>query len=313
MSNTKVITDNLSTKDNIIKQNHESTFRTQIIAGYDMYVDEMGVTKFGTTVFETENMTLLGGSIFTLEKLVNKWCEHPKIPTLKDILDMEPKDGANQTIWTDDSTPSEYGGHPENNVLYLFGVGIGGAGESIANVKDVKYTQRNIDEMIPLRTVTNDTELSVDEHEKYFCRIKPSSDIVQYYLKRFDSVDIKCKRKDSDDEASGSDVGDEYYMQEDNIPIDTYLELKLTISKKDVREYFASDIEKARINTIGLYTAIPVELKTPITVAYDPLEGNTYHRTMEYDHVKCFSAFNFDNEMLSLPKDLTILYRIFAK
>ena len=44
--------------------------RTKITAGYDPYIDpKNGVTKFGTKVFETENMIVLGGSLFTLEKV----------------------------------------------------------------------------------------------------------------------------------------------------------------------------------------------------------------------------------------------------
>jgi hypothetical protein len=316
MSNVRIISDTLTHNDTMKQYHDKSTFRTQIICGTDPYLDKFGNTKFGTELFRTENMTLIAGSIFSLEKLANlRLNSDLKVSLLSDYFNDNnlgaPVDGEGNPVWTELETDIL----SQDNALYLFGVGIGGAGESIADVSDVKYVQRNISEMIPFTIVGDDSELQASDHDKYFCRINPinSNEGIKYYLKKFDSAEIKCKWRDSDEEASGSDVGSDYYTSESTTPIETFLELKLTISKQDVRDYFTGDIEKTRINTIGLYTATPKKLYRPINVQYDASNGGTIQRTIEYDQVRCFSAFNFDNEMLSLPKDITFLYRIFSK
>ena len=73
----------------------------------------------------------------------------------------------------------------------------------------------------------------------------------------------------------------------------------LKISKKDVRDYFElyGDIEQCRINSIGLFTGAKRTLP----------DG-----TEDYQQVKLFSKLNIPNEMLTLKKDLTIVYRIYT-
>ena len=312
MSNIKIISDKLTHNDSIKQCHEKSTFRTQIICGTDPYLDKFGNTKFGNVLFETENMTLIAGSIFSLEKLANIRSQL-KVSLLSDYFKDNnlgaPVDGAGNPVWNELETDTLI----QDNALCLFGIGIGGAGESIANVSDVKYVQRNITEMIPFRIVGDDSELQASDHEKYFCRVN-STDGIRYYLKKFDSVEIKCKWRDSDEEANGSNVGDDYYMSNSTTPIETFLELKLTISKYDVRDYFIDNIEQARYNTIGLYTATPKTLDPPFNVQYDASNGGQLvKREVEYDQIRCFSAFNFDNEMLDIQKDITYLYRIFSK
>lgn len=317
MEKIKLITDNLSTKDGITISKASPGFRTQIIAGYDHFVDEMGHSRFGEVVFEEENMTLIGGSIFTLEKLFGVRM-NPNIMAVSQLSDVFASDGINgPDVWSRASTDNL----PAENVVCLFGVGIGGAGNSIGNVKDVKYYQRTLDSMVPLRMVTDDSELSISEHSKYFCRSE-SDGLVSYYLKKFDNVEIKCKWRDSDDEGEGSNVTSDYYNTSDTVttPMETFVELTLKITKDDIREYFeiennGENVELARVNTVGLFTGISKNLETPIPVEYDTSIGTTepYYRTTDYDQVTCFSALNFDNIMLSLPKELTIIYRIFTK
>jgi hypothetical protein len=313
MNRTIILNDNLSNLDTVkpLTDHYSPYYRTEVIAGYDYHVDEMGRDRFGKEIFRKENMTLIGGGLFTLEKLFGLRANSPTVSQLKDVF-------ASQNIpapdgWTDrDPNP-----HNVDNIVCLFGVGIGGADDSIASVRDVKYYQRNIENMVPFRQVTNDTVMTKAEHEKYYCR-SVSNGVISYYLKKFDNAEIKCKWRDADEEAEGSDVQNEYWTTSSSVttPIETYIQLRLQISKYDVREYFqnvSNGVELARVNTVGLFTGVPVTLENPVPVQYDGDEGEPYKRTIEYDQVTCFSALNFDNEMLSLPKDLTIIYRIFVK
>lgn len=311
-SKTVILNDNLEANGGL-KINHSNPyFRTQVIAGYDHYIDNLGRDAFGKVVFEEENMLLIGGSIFTLEKLFGVRSSL-EVSQLSDVFTTM---GLNKpSVWNGASSAP----HPENSTVCLFGVGTGGADESIASIHDVKYYQRNISGMIPIRHVEDDSILSPSDHDKYFCR-SVNDGMISYYLKKFENVTIECKWRDSDNEAEGSDVDADYYNTSDNntTPIETYVQITLKISKDDVREYFEAmdeveNIEKARINTIGLFVGVPKDLDTKINVEYDPATGETKQRTFDYDQVTCFSCLNFDNEMLALPKDLTFIYRIFTK
>lgn len=315
MNSTKILSDNMSTMETKALASHDNPyFRTQVIAGYDPYIDEKGVTRFGEEIFNKENMLLIGGSVFTLEKLFNTRINSElHISQLRDVFG---GDIPHPVGWGTASTNN----HTADNAVCLFGVGIGGAGDTIADIKDVKYYQRNVDKMIPMRVVSNDADLTAAEHDIYYCRsVDNSTDpaLISYYLKKFDNVSIQCRWRDSENEAEGSNVTSEYFntSPQTTTPIETYVELTLKISKDDIREYFElnDNIEKARLNTIGLFSAVPVTLDDPIPVEYDAASGVTYQRTTEYDQVVCFSCLNFDNEMLALPKELTIVYRIFTK
>ena len=203
MSKTITLNDNINTSDHSIKIGHSNPFfRTQVIAGYDHFIDDMGVSRFGEVVFEEENMTLIGGSIFTLEKLFGVRASNPQVSQLADYF--TDNNIAKPSIWSGRDTEPLSG----DNIVCMFGVGIGGANESIGSVKDVKYYQRNIDTLIPLRQVDSDSDLTASEHEKYWCR-SVSGGLISYYLKKFDNIRIMTKWRDSEHEAEGSNVDNE--------------------------------------------------------------------------------------------------------
>lgn len=90
-------------------------FRTEIVA----------TNELGETLFKTENATLIGGGLYTLEKLFG--VEAPlKVAYLNEIMGFG--QGAIQETEI----------YPKNNTVCLFGVGIGGAGDTSAEVYDVE-------------------------------------------------------------------------------------------------------------------------------------------------------------------------------
>ena len=122
-----------------------------------------------------------------------------------------------------------------------------------------------------------------------------------YYLKTFEQQPvIKALWKDSDDQdEDGSEVEGGVHESTRTEPIETFVEMILKITKKDVRDYFElyGDIEQCRINSIGLFTGA---------------KRNLSDGTTDYQQVKLFSKLNIPNEMLTLKKDLTIVYRIYT-
>lgn len=263
------------TSNGTVKLKHSSPYtRTQIIA-YD---------DFGEVLFETENQIVLGGALFTLEKVFGV-TSPLKVEYLNDI----------KGIATSGQQVTEI--YPKDNVVCLFGVGIGGCGDSYKSVKDVKFYEREIEEMIPFRLVSG--ELPSMIKNKYFFKGTYKTKNA-YYLKKFEQdPKIKVLWKDGEGDADGSEVPNGVHTTQRTEAIETFVEITLRIDKDDIREYFdeTGEIEQARINSIALFTGVPAQLA----------DGTT-----DYKQVKMFSKLNIPNEMLNVTKSFTMVYRIYA-
>lgn len=294
---------NILSVNDKLKYNDGSKFfnRTKIIGGYDPYKDKNGVTRFGTKVFETENMIVLGGGLFTLEKLFNV-TPNLEVDYLENYLTgFSPEYGSGLNTAASSST--------EEPVICLFGVGTGGASDTINSTLDVKYWEREVQGMIPFRQT--ELDLAADEVDKYWFKSKTTVNNIektQYYLKSFESVpEIKALWLDSGEEGvDGSEVQSNVHStpSSSSTPIETFVELTLKLSKNDIQEYFndTANVGVPRINTIGLFTGKKV-------TATDPSTGLTH---TDYRHVKLFSKLNINNEVLTSGKELTIVYRIYT-
>ena len=269
------------------------TFRTRVIGGYDPYIDKKsGITKFGEVVFDKPNMVVLGGAEYVLERVFNVQAGL-KVAYLEDIIP-----GVKL------STEPEITGYPTGHTVCLFGVGIGGCGDSMTDVIPTYYYEREIVDMIPLRQTAS--ALSTSDATKYFFKKAVTvngTSKTAYYLKKFESdPQIKVLWDDGEGDEDGSEVGENVYETSSSVTtgIETFIELVLKISKNDVREYFVDNgnVDQTRINSIGLFTGVPVTVATGVT---------------DYRAVRLFSKININNEMLTLNKDLTISYRIYTK
>ena len=290
MSKNLKLIDNINNNDSVQFLLHKPGFKTKVIAGYDPYKDKNGVTQFGEVVFEKDNSIVLGGGLYVLEKLFNVQ-SGLTVAYLNDIMG----------IATTGEPITEI--YPKDNCICLFGVGIGGSGESLSDVYDVKYYEREIMQMIPFRQTAD--ELTSADSEKYWFK-KPvvvnGVNKTAYYLKTFEAVpEIRVLWRDGIGDEDGSEVQSNVYNtpSTNTTPIDTFIEILLKVSRNDVREYFQDlgSTEVARINSIGLFTGI----KAPISdTEYD------------YKQVKLFSKLNINNEVLATSKDMTISYRIYT-
>ena len=274
----KILKDNINQKD-IIKphriESKQGNIRTKII-GLDTLTKEV--------LFESTNQIVLGGAMFILEKLFNV-----EAPITVDYL--------NNIMGIAAENPIEEK-YPKNTAVCLFGVGIGGCGDSSLSVVDVNFYEREIFDMVPFR-VTDD-ELNEEDQTKYWFKRRESDGRTSYFLKTFEQDPvIKVLWKDGDEDEDGAEVSSGVHDTQRTEPIETFVELILKITKKDVREYFEinGNIEEARINSIGLFTGI----KQPMS------DGSE-----DYKQVKLFSKLNIPNEMLVMNKDMTIIYRIYT-
>ena len=243
------------------------------------------VDDFGNILFEREtNQTVLGGALFTILKVFGtelNW----SVEDLNNIMGIA---NTGDTLTEEDL---------HNTYVCLFGAGIGGAGEVKGTTKQVKFYQRELEEMIPFRLT--DQALQPSEMNKYWLRQGLDAGYTAYYLKEIQNKAVKALWQDGVDGEDGSAIPPNVYASQLDTPIECFCDLSLRIDKKDFREYFAiaDSLDSARINTIGLFTGVKSKLA----------DGST-----DYKNVKLFSAFNFDNEYFQLEKGITVSYRVYV-
>ena len=283
----KILRDQLHYNDAVVST-HQPTLwaRTQIIGGYGLHIDEKtGISQLDEVVFETENMVPLLGVQYAMEQLFGV-----KGPLTAPTLDVQMQIGAQSPMPAANGMP-----YPAGHKVCLFGVGTGGAGGNNLIAHEVKYNDINVSDMVPFRFTT--AELSETDKAKYFGHKLEESGYHSYYLKRFDTDPvIRHLYKNGEDEEDGSEVDNTFFVDPGTFGVQSFTEMCLTISRKDVREYFQfmGNIEECRVNSIGLFSAI-----------YDPIVN-------DYSQIQLFSKLNIPTEPLSLSKDMNILYRVYG-
>ena len=264
-----------------IKQ-HNKTFRTRIDA----------FNEFGEALFtQEENETVLAGAITVMEKL---WGVRAplQVATINEIMDINKDIGTTAGNLTSD------------DIVCLWGIGIGGSGDAFGSIRPVNFYEREIgqngqkDQMIPFRVVQ--TPLDSDEGAKYHMMTQREDKLYAYYLKSFE-IDpiIKVLWKDGAEGEDGSEVDPDVHNTKRTDLIEAFTEMHLKITKKDVREFFEANgnIQMSRINTIGLFTGRKIEVSPG---------------KFDYVNVKLFSKLNMDNEPLTNAKEINFIYRIYT-
>jgi hypothetical protein len=291
MSETRVFKDRITSRDsvenviNAFKQGvHKPVFRTRISMK----------NEFGETIFSNEtNETVLGGALTVLEKLCGIKA-NLKVGSINSIM------GINDTVPASDSSAGN------DDILCLWGVGVGGCGDAFSSRRVVKFQEREVgqnhhaEQMLPFRVVPEPFDVTDDNAARYFMMRERSDGYYEYFLKTFE-IDpiIKVLYKDGEKGEDGTEVEDNVYDTTREDGIEAFVEIHLKITKNDIREYFErmGEIEKARFNTIALMTGRKTEIS----------EGR-----YDYTNVKMFSKINIENEALQSAKELQIVYDIFV-
>lgn len=180
-------------------------------------------------------------------------------------------------------------------LVCLFCVGTSGCGPEPSQVYDVDYTKWIApEELVPIRYQLTDNDLTDEDREKYFGRKQiPAMNRIAYYFKGFD-VEPQFKAIYVD----GTPIDEHIYVSDNTIDVEVYIELKMSITKRDCRDYFIahSGINDAKINTISLCVAYPKEYN-----------GYTY-----YQSIRPLTRLNFSTEsLIDQTKGIDIIYDLF--
>lgn len=286
---TKHLNDSFSMKDKVGgAHKHRPTLwaYTQIIGGYGLHTNpETGMSELDEVVFETENMVPIGGVQFAMEQIFG--VAGPLI-----VPSLSKNDGIGATDSTMEGSANNP--HPYGTKVCLFGIGVEGAAENNLTANEVTYLESKVSGMVPFR-YTNQA-LSEDDQKKYFGK-KMVKETQAYYLKAFDGVPVIHNFKASNVEGEdGDEVTSDAFDTVSDKTIQSLTEMNLTISKKDIKEWFTAqgNVEDSRVNSIALYSAV-----------YDVDKG-------DYADIHMFSKLNIPTEPMSLTKDMHVIYRVYG-
>lgn len=323
--NTIHVKDTLHKRDNTIigGKGHGIWAKTEVLCSNgDVIYNPYGKSSFapGAPFTRSENMVVVGGVEYVMEKVFGVQSEQFPIPTM---YSAEGEDGIGLP---DSSAPTETYLTPQGevatlyrygNLVQLFGVGITGTAENDVSVYPVDYREKSIKlskvntdgltvtgTMLPFR-FTAET-LSNEERQKYFGKKVNEDGVTAYYYKKFESAPvIKHIWK------TGEDVDDETLVSSDDIwrnmsglnAVETFTEIVFKVTKKDMKEWFISleQEDRTRINTLALFSGEYVRDLS------DPADYG------DYRDVRLFSKLCIPTEYLTLSKDLNIIYRVYGQ
>lgn len=292
--------------------------RTEVVVGYGkVHNNPTGKSTLDEVIFTGQNTVPLGGVQYVMERCFG--VRGPiSVPTLyrpdtEEITGIGKPDSNSPT----ETYPSPDGDkriiYRDGHLVQLFGIGITGHAENDVTVYPVDYRENSINinmttadgtivtgTMIPFRHTAE--ELNEIDVKKYFGKLTKDG-ITSYFLKRFEQDPaIKHIWKTGEDDENETEVSQDEVWQNNvgSNTVETFTEIILKITKKDVKEWFTSIDQqaRARITTIALFNG-----------EYVVDEGETYG---DYRDVRMFSKLNIPVEYLSLSKDLNIIYRVYG-
>lgn len=272
MNKIKILNDGINTKE--VYKYKQNQVRGHVIA----YVHGTDIP-----LFEKDNKVIVPGSAFTAMKHFKGLQIPMKTKTYNTALGLD-----NIVSITDQEERLD-------QYVYLFAVGTSGCGPENSQVYDVDYTKW-IDpaDLVPFKYQLTANDLSDEMREKYFGRKAiPASDRIAYYFKAFET-DPVFKQQYID----GTSIDENIYISDNSLDVQSYVELKMSITTRDCRDYFVATtgINDARINTISLLTAIPKEIN-----------GFTY-----YQNIRPLTKLNFPNiSLIDEDTGVDIIYQIF--
>lgn len=184
----------------------------------------------------------------------------------------------------------------DNHKILLFCCGIDGCGTENSQVYPVDYKKWiSPSNMIPFKYRLASNDISDDLRETYFGRtlVGENNEYVAYYFKKFEGQPRFVQQF-----VDGTPIDATIFDSVKSESAESYVELDLKITKSDMREYFSATvgIDQARINSISLCSAYPVQ------------DGSYIY----YKDIRPLTKLNIPNEpLIDVTKGIEIIYHIY--
>lgn len=301
--------------------NHATGLRGEVEFGIGKYqvefIDPYGkpsyYSKFKKVLYRAPNIVPIGGYQFAFNKLFNIGLDEETTLRVGDLNDEAPQmkigihRGEYNSIYYDAEVSTNNGEMVINpginisalNFVFGFMMGDGGAKEDNMTAIAPDYKRRTLYRAIPFRMSNDGTDIPEGRYFGKFQTFTGTTSmepITSYFVKKFDSPPPHIVHSwASDDSKELSIVDDSVFSSTSSIPIESYVEINLSIDKDDGRGFFTSTNASPRINEIGLVTGWCNTAKN------------------EYESIRLFTHFTRPSIALSEGDSIEAIYRLYAR
>ena len=187
---------------------------------------------------------------------------------------------------------------PALDFVFGFMIGDGGCREDNVSPIASNYKDRNLFHAIPFR-MSNDG-YDIPENKYYGKAVSEAmangENITSYYVKKFDSPNPHIVHAwVTNNKNELLPVDDTVFASTSTTPIESYVEINLSISEEDARGYFSSTGTTARINEFAL------------------VHGWYNHLEDDYEGLQIVTHFVRENIPLASGDKLEAVYRIYSR
>ena len=265
---------------------------TAKVSAFDTSIDIRNL-ETGEIIFKNlKNKVIISGSGLIARKLFDINPDHTEVtPSYNTAI------GTSMYTPSTDIPPANINtvATKDNHKILLFCCGIDGCGTENSQVYPVDYRKWIAPEnLVPFRYQLGTNDISNDLRETYFGRTEINGgEYLAYYFKRFEGTPTLVQQY-----VDGTPIDATVYESVKAESAESYVEINLKITKEDIRDYFIATvgIDEARINSISLCSAYPVEEN-----------GYTY-----FKDIRPLTKLNIPNEQLiDMTKGIEIIYHIY--
>lgn len=179
----------------------------------------------------------------------------------------------------------------ENPKVLLFCVGTNGCGTEGSQVFSVNYNSWiDPESLVPFRYPLATNDINADLRQNYVGRVV-DGEYVAYYFKRFTSGPVFVQQYSDGTPIEGN-------VLDTGLDVESYVEVVLTITKEDCREFFVATtgIDEARFNSISLCYA----------------HAKMINGIPHFEDIRPLTRLNIPNEMLiDATKGVEIVYHVY--
>lgn len=267
-------------------------------------------TKFGETLWRGKNQVLIGGYQYVFNKLFNIRPDTNSTLVVGNLNYEAPqmKIGVSRDAYISGNYNAEFNTLKPNDAAYpimdginisahdtIFGFMVGNGGAKSDNITAIApdYKRRMLYNTIPFRMSNDGKEI---DQGKYFGKFVSNNGTESYYVKKFDNPEphiVHSWVTDDDDEFEP--VDESVYNSTSSIPIESYVEMNITIDKNDLRGYATSTNTTCLMNELGL-----------VSGWYNPLVG-------DYERITLITHLTRSSIPLTPGDKIEAQYRLYSR
>lgn len=284
-----------------------------IVPFTDPFGNQSYRTVFDEVLYDDHNIVPIGGYQFAFNKLFNIGLDQETTLRVGDLNDDAPqmKIGVSKANYLSTAYNAETGigssiattrggvNIPALNYIFGFMMGDGGAREDNVTAIAPDYKNRGLYRAIPFRMSNDGKAIPAGTYfgkSRSLAGSTGMESITSYYVKKFDDPAphiVHCWATEKDGELDI--VDDSVFASTSSIPIESYVEMNISVSQYDGRGYFTSTAATPRVNEFAL-----------VSGWYNPKED-------DYEALRIFTHFTRPSIMLTEGDSIEAVYRLYAR